>query len=137
MYLELMLTHHEPGIAMAEAVLERSNNPVVTTLAESMLGGQKAEVAYMTDFPRHANPTRLPKWGMAGRRAGHPQTKVPYKSSLPTTIPPVHILLRGPGLLCKVSRSAGLLRRPASSYGRRSEPDPTAVRTAGRIPGRY
>jgi uncharacterized protein (DUF305 family) len=50
LFLELMIDHHIGGVDMAEAVLERSDHPVVTRLAEKMVSGQEVEVMYMRDL---------------------------------------------------------------------------------------
>lgn len=47
LFLELMIVHHEGGVDMAAAVLERSDHHVVTTLARGMLAAQKAEIDLM------------------------------------------------------------------------------------------
>lgn len=44
LYLELMIDHHRGGIEMAEAVLERTENPAVIALASSIVAGQTAEL---------------------------------------------------------------------------------------------
>jgi len=48
-YLELMIAHHQGGVEMAEAVLARSDDPLVTPLATGMVLVQQKEVDYMTD----------------------------------------------------------------------------------------
>ena len=50
LYLELMIEHHNGGVDMAEAVLARSNNPVVTQLASGMVQLQQKELDYMTEL---------------------------------------------------------------------------------------
>ncbi|HEU4808954.1 MAG TPA: DUF305 domain-containing protein [Homoserinimonas sp.] len=49
-FLELMIAHHEGGVAMAEAILERSTNRVVTNLARGMVTVQQGEIDYMNDL---------------------------------------------------------------------------------------
>jgi uncharacterized protein (DUF305 family) len=49
-YLELMIAHHLGGVEMAEAVLARSDEPVVVDLAESVVTSQTSEVAYMEEL---------------------------------------------------------------------------------------
>jgi uncharacterized protein (DUF305 family) len=49
-YLELMIAHHEGGVIMAEAVLERSNERVVVDLASSIVKAQSTEIQLMTDL---------------------------------------------------------------------------------------
>lgn len=46
-FLELMIRHHEGAIPMAEAVVDRGSVPRVTTVAESMIAGQSAEIELM------------------------------------------------------------------------------------------
>ncbi|WP_254431365.1 DUF305 domain-containing protein [Agromyces sp. Marseille-P2726] len=48
LFLELMITHHEGGVEMAEAVLDRSSYGVVVALARSIVDSQKAEIDLMT-----------------------------------------------------------------------------------------
>jgi len=48
--LELMLAHHRGGVDMAQAVLDRSDHPVVTRLAQTMVDGQQVEINYMQDL---------------------------------------------------------------------------------------
>lgn len=47
LFLQLMIAHHQGGIEMAEGVVARSGNPVVTDLAGSMVTAQRAEVSLM------------------------------------------------------------------------------------------
>lgn len=47
LYLELMIRHHQGGLAMAQAILERSDNAAVTSLARSVVTAQQSEVDYM------------------------------------------------------------------------------------------
>lgn len=47
LYLELMIAHHLGGVDMAEAILDRSTNRVVVTLARGMIAAQKSEIDYM------------------------------------------------------------------------------------------
>lgn len=45
--LRLMIRHHRGGVAMAQAVLERTTQPEVVRLAESIVAGQTAEIEAM------------------------------------------------------------------------------------------
>ena len=45
MFLRLMLNHHLGGIHMAEAALDLSDDEQVQSLAETMVAGQKKEIA--------------------------------------------------------------------------------------------
>lgn len=47
-FLGLMITHHEGGVVMADALLERSAHPVVTALARSIVTAQSSEIELMT-----------------------------------------------------------------------------------------
>lgn len=49
LFLELMIAHHRAGIDMAEAVLDRTDEPEARRLAETMVAGQASEIAAMTD----------------------------------------------------------------------------------------
>ncbi len=49
-FLRLMILHHQSGIAMAEAVLERSGNEQVRDLATSIVTSQTSEIAAMQDL---------------------------------------------------------------------------------------
>jgi uncharacterized protein (DUF305 family) len=49
-FLELMIVHHLGGVEMAEAVLARSTNPLVTDLAEGMVRAQSKELDYMSEL---------------------------------------------------------------------------------------
>ncbi|TQL42113.1 uncharacterized protein (DUF305 family) [Leucobacter komagatae] len=50
MFLQLMIAHHEGGVDMADAVLERSDYPVVTDLAGSITKAQQSEIQLMEDL---------------------------------------------------------------------------------------
>jgi uncharacterized protein (DUF305 family) len=50
MFLELMIAHHQGAVEMAEAVLARSDHPVVVSLAESIVASQASEIALMEDM---------------------------------------------------------------------------------------
>jgi uncharacterized protein (DUF305 family) len=47
MFLRLMIPHHEAAIPMAQAVTERSDNPVVDAFAEKVVASQRVEVRNM------------------------------------------------------------------------------------------
>lgn len=47
LFLQLMIDHHRGGVEMAEALLERSDNPVVTPLARSIVTFQSAAITDM------------------------------------------------------------------------------------------
>ncbi|MDO7880953.1 DUF305 domain-containing protein [Antiquaquibacter soli] len=46
-YLELMIAHHKGGVEMAEAVLARTDTPVVVDLASSIVKAQTSEIELM------------------------------------------------------------------------------------------
>lgn len=50
LYLRLMIAHHVGGVDMAEAILDRSTNRVVTNLARGMIASQQSEIDYMTEL---------------------------------------------------------------------------------------
>jgi uncharacterized protein (DUF305 family) len=49
-FLRLMILHHQGGIAMAQAALERSGNEQVRDLATSIVTAQTSEIAAMQDL---------------------------------------------------------------------------------------
>ncbi|GAA2445096.1 DUF305 domain-containing protein [Actinomadura vinacea] len=51
-FLQLMITHHRAGVAMARAVLERTDHARVRALARTMVNGQESEITLMTDMLR-------------------------------------------------------------------------------------
>jgi uncharacterized protein (DUF305 family) len=48
LFIQLMIVHHQGGIHMAEAILERTDNLAVETLAQSILRSQQIEIDEMT-----------------------------------------------------------------------------------------
>ena len=46
-FLQLMIAHHQGGVAMAQAALDRTTNREVTTLARAIVTGQQAEIDQM------------------------------------------------------------------------------------------
>ncbi len=50
LFLELMIAHHQGGVEMAEAVLTRSTQEQVTTLANGMVMLQSKELDYMAEL---------------------------------------------------------------------------------------
>ncbi|MEV0645536.1 DUF305 domain-containing protein [Phytomonospora sp. NPDC050363] len=49
LFAQLMIQHHLGGVHMADAVLDRSDDPRVTHLAEVMKNGQQSEIAALRD----------------------------------------------------------------------------------------
>ena len=47
-FLRLMIRHHEGGVPMAQAILERTNRDVVEQLARAIVESQQAEIETMT-----------------------------------------------------------------------------------------
>ena len=45
--LQLMIAHHQGGVAMAQAGLDCTSNPEVATLARAIVTGQQAEIDQM------------------------------------------------------------------------------------------
>lgn len=58
LFLRLMITHHEAGVDMAEAILRRSSHPAVTDLAGSMAAAQRSEIQLMQDLLAERQPAR-------------------------------------------------------------------------------
>jgi uncharacterized protein (DUF305 family) len=52
-FLRLMIRHHQSGIAMAEAALERSGNEQVSDLASSIVTAQTSEITAMQELLQH------------------------------------------------------------------------------------
>jgi uncharacterized protein (DUF305 family) len=50
LFLQLMIAHHEGGVEMAQAVLERSTNRTVDSLARGMVKAQQSEIDYMKEL---------------------------------------------------------------------------------------
>ncbi|MET3769270.1 uncharacterized protein (DUF305 family) [Marisediminicola sp. UYEF4] len=50
MFLELMIAHHTGGVEMAQALLERSTNDIVTALAGNIVRTQNSEMDYMNQL---------------------------------------------------------------------------------------
>lgn len=50
LFLQLMIAHHEGGVNMAEAIIDRSSNRAVIDLATSMAKAQRSEIRLMQDL---------------------------------------------------------------------------------------
>ncbi len=50
LFLQLMIEHHTGGVEMAEAVLARSTQPLVTGLANGMVQVQSKEIDYLSEL---------------------------------------------------------------------------------------
>ena len=55
MFLRLMITHHQGALEMSNAVLERSQHPVVRAFATAVLTSQQAEIDLMTSMLNERN----------------------------------------------------------------------------------
>ncbi|MGQ0843685.1 MAG: DUF305 domain-containing protein [Sporichthyaceae bacterium] len=58
-YLTLMVAHHRGGVAMAQALLDRSEVQIVRVLAEKMVAGQNSEIDLMNDLIAARGGTRV------------------------------------------------------------------------------
>lgn len=50
LFLQLMITHHLAGAAMAQAAVDEAKTPEVVQLASAMVNGQRSEITLMTDL---------------------------------------------------------------------------------------
>lgn len=50
LFLQLMIRHHQSGIAMAEGILKRSDQPQVTLMAQRIIVTQKADIDTMNQM---------------------------------------------------------------------------------------
>ena len=50
LFLDLMVAHHEGGVQMAEAALERATRPEVRRLAQAVVDSQTAEIAVLAEL---------------------------------------------------------------------------------------
>jgi uncharacterized protein (DUF305 family) len=60
LFLQLMIRHHEGGVIMAKALLDRSTLEHVVTLARGIDSGQTGEIASMTQMLRARDAQPLP-----------------------------------------------------------------------------
>jgi uncharacterized protein (DUF305 family) len=49
-FLQLMIRHHEGGVAMVRQALQQTNHSVVVRLAQAVVQGQQSEITYMQDL---------------------------------------------------------------------------------------
>ncbi|MFB2554363.1 DUF305 domain-containing protein [Herbiconiux liangxiaofengii] len=49
-FLQLMIAHHQGGVEMANAALDRTTNPLVVALANAIVFAQSGEIQYMQDL---------------------------------------------------------------------------------------
>lgn len=50
LYLQLMIPHHEGGVAMAQVAADRAGNPAVRRLAQTIVDSQTAELTVLRDM---------------------------------------------------------------------------------------
>lgn len=50
LFLKLMIPHHKAAVPMSEAIMERSDDEAVTSLAESIAAAQSSEIEVMRDM---------------------------------------------------------------------------------------
>ena len=69
LFLQLMITHHQSGVEMAQAALERAQRPEVRALAQAMVDAQAYEIAVMEGIleEKGAQPVAAPQ----GMEEGH------------------------------------------------------------------
>lgn len=62
LFLQLMIPHHLAGVEMGQALLERSNQPQVRRLAQSIVDSQTAEISNMQQIlqEKGAEPVPMP-----------------------------------------------------------------------------
>lgn len=75
-FLELMIRHHQGGVAMAQEELQKGSQPNVKRLADNIVKGQQAEIEYMQGL--------LQKMGAAPLPAATP---MPMQMDMPTSTP--------------------------------------------------
>jgi uncharacterized protein (DUF305 family) len=59
-FLTLMIPHHQAGVAMARALLDRSDRPEVRTLAQAIVTAQENEIALMRDILQQKGGSDIP-----------------------------------------------------------------------------
>lgn len=69
-FLRLMIRHHIGGVAMANAILERTARPEVVRLAEAIVVGQTAEIGAMQAMLDARGLEREPTQGMSMSSSG-------------------------------------------------------------------
>lgn len=61
LFLQLMIVHHQSGVDMAQAVLDRSDNSTVEFLAGRMVQSQQKEIDVMNDLLERKGFERVPE----------------------------------------------------------------------------
>ncbi len=75
-FLELMIRHHQGGVAMAQAELQTGSQPNVKRLADNIVKGQQAEIEYMQGLLQKMGAAPLPE-----------ATPMPMSHPMPTAMP--------------------------------------------------
>ncbi|MFD7782259.1 DUF305 domain-containing protein [Streptomyces nojiriensis] len=76
LYLQLMIPHHQGGVAMAQAAVKQARDPQVKALAEGIVRAQQSEVDLMTQ--------------MLTRRGAMPASTMPSTSAPSAPAPSAH-----------------------------------------------
>jgi uncharacterized protein (DUF305 family) len=50
LFLQLMIPHHRAGVVMAQSILDRTQQPEVRALAQSIIDAQTSEIALMQEY---------------------------------------------------------------------------------------
>ncbi len=75
-FLELMIRHHQGGVAMAQEELQKGSQPNVKRLADNIVKGQQAEIEYMQGLLQKMGASPLPE-----------ATPMPMQMDMPTMTP--------------------------------------------------
>ena len=67
-FLNLMIRHHQGGVAMAEEALKQTRRPEVVRMARAIVGAQQSEITYMQDLLKQRGADPAP----ATQPAPHP-----------------------------------------------------------------
>jgi len=60
LFMQLMIPHHQGGVIMAQGALERTEQPQVRLLAETIVNSQTAEIAYMQELLQQKGSAPMP-----------------------------------------------------------------------------
>jgi uncharacterized protein (DUF305 family) len=69
-FLQLMIRHHQGGVAMARTVLNQTTRPELPRLANSIVIGQQSEISYMKELLLQNYPASFltkSNWGIFDR----------------------------------------------------------------------
>lgn len=75
-FLELMIRHHQGGVAMAQEELQKGSQPLVRRVAENIVKGQQAEIEYMQGLLQKMGASPVPE-----------ATPMPMNHPMPTATP--------------------------------------------------